>query len=279
MVHPFKSSSVIGLLKFLKRNNNKPSVLLKDKDEEKCAERLGRKSKTTANLLHYEFMLRSYESSFTSLISSLSHNPKRLFDTLNSLLKPKVQTPITNLCAEDIAYYFKEKIDTIRQEIISQPSKFQGSKDITRHSQCTLKLSYFLQTVLKRNIFSLAEQARLLDRDNDNKIFGSYLFNNIKGDDHCFLMGKVVGYVMENVLFDEFIQGYAHMEDAIAFLGTVDRALEGCNSENEEQVVRNVESMKNKMKMLGAEGKNKAIGELDLLFGYLRKCAFFLQRL
>ncbi|XP_056425853.1 uncharacterized protein LOC130367458 [Hyla sarda] len=162
---------------------------------------------------------------------------------------------------------------------IPKSDNVERSSDITKHPQCTLKQSYFLQTGLKRNIFSLAEQARLLDRDTDNKIFGSYLFNNIKENDHCFLMNKVVVYVMENLLFDGFIQDYAHIEDATAFFGTMERDLEGCTSENEEQVIKNVEAMENKIKMLGAEGKTKAIGELDLLFGYLRKCAFYMQRL
>ncbi|CAJ0967484.1 unnamed protein product [Ranitomeya imitator] len=50
-------------------------------------------------------MLKTYNSAlhlakqsyFTTLITSLSNNPKQLFETLNSLLKPKLQAPITNL--------------------------------------------------------------------------------------------------------------------------------------------------------------------------------------
>ncbi|CAJ0939043.1 unnamed protein product [Ranitomeya imitator] len=56
----------------------------------------------------------------STLITSLSNNPKRLFDTFQSILNPREQAPTTDLCADDLANYFKEKIDHIRQEIISQ---------------------------------------------------------------------------------------------------------------------------------------------------------------
>ncbi|CAJ0935637.1 unnamed protein product [Ranitomeya imitator] len=73
-------------------------------------------------------MLKTYNSAlhlskqtyFNTLITSLSNNPKRLFDTFQSLLNPREQAPTTDLRADDLANYFKEKIDHIRQEIISQ---------------------------------------------------------------------------------------------------------------------------------------------------------------
>ncbi|CAJ0919951.1 unnamed protein product [Ranitomeya imitator] len=73
-------------------------------------------------------MLKTYNSAlhlskqtyFNTLITSLSNNPKRLFDTFQSLLNPRAQAPTTDLRADNLANYFKEKIDHIRQEIISQ---------------------------------------------------------------------------------------------------------------------------------------------------------------
>ncbi|CAJ0939150.1 unnamed protein product [Ranitomeya imitator] len=80
------------------------------------------------DFIHYKFMLKTYNSAlhlskqtyFNTLITSLSNNPKLLFDTFHSLLKPRVQAPTTDVRANDLANYFKEKIDHIRQEIISQ---------------------------------------------------------------------------------------------------------------------------------------------------------------
>ncbi|XP_073416510.1 uncharacterized protein [Dendrobates tinctorius] len=94
----------------------------------RCAERLWRKSNLHEDFIHFKFMLRTYNTAlhlskqtyFNTLITSLSNNPKRLFDTFHSLLNPRVQAPTTELRADDLANYFKEKIDQIRQEIISQ---------------------------------------------------------------------------------------------------------------------------------------------------------------
>ncbi|CAJ0942952.1 unnamed protein product [Ranitomeya imitator] len=93
-----------------------------------CAERLWRKSNLPEDFIHYKFMVKTYNSAlhlskqtyFNILITSLSNNPKRLFDTFQSLLNPRVQTPTTDLRADDLANYFKEKIDHVRQEIISK---------------------------------------------------------------------------------------------------------------------------------------------------------------
>ncbi|XP_077106874.1 uncharacterized protein LOC143764792 [Ranitomeya variabilis] len=94
----------------------------------RCAEHLWRKSNLPEDFIHYKFMLKTYNSAlhlskqtyFNTLITSLSNNPKRLFDTFQSLLNPREQAPTTDLRADDLANYFKEKIDHIRQEIISQ---------------------------------------------------------------------------------------------------------------------------------------------------------------
>ncbi|XP_066464695.1 uncharacterized protein [Eleutherodactylus coqui] len=91
----------------------------------RCAERLWRKSKLPADFLHFKFMLKTYNLAlhhakqvyFTSLVSSLSHNPKQLFETFHSLLSPKEQAPVTDLTAGELAAYFKEKIDNIQKEI------------------------------------------------------------------------------------------------------------------------------------------------------------------
>ncbi|XP_063302192.1 interleukin-22 [Pelobates fuscus] len=146
-------------------------------------------------------------------------------------------------------------------------------EEISDQSTCTLRRSYFLQPQLKKNIFSLAEEAQMLDKDTDNKIFGNNLFFNIMDEDYCSLMREVTSCVMENVLLTDVRKTFHHTEDAIIFFGNIMRELAGCKVE-EKQIKSNVEEMKNKIKMLGPEGQIKVIGELDLLFGHLRKCAF-----
>ncbi|KAG9464732.1 hypothetical protein GDO78_019464 [Eleutherodactylus coqui] len=77
----------------------------------RCAKRL------PANFLHFKFMPKTYNLAlhhvkqlyFTSLVSSLCHNPKRLFNTFHFLLSPKEQAPVIDLTAGELAAYFKEK--------------------------------------------------------------------------------------------------------------------------------------------------------------------------
>uniref|UniRef100_A0A8C5MCC7 Endonuclease/exonuclease/phosphatase domain-containing protein n=1 Tax=Leptobrachium leishanense TaxID=445787 RepID=A0A8C5MCC7_9ANUR len=62
----------------------------------RTAERAWRKSRSEADFVHFKFILRSYTSAlhlakqsfFSSLISTLSSNPKRLWSTFNTLLYP-----------------------------------------------------------------------------------------------------------------------------------------------------------------------------------------------
>ncbi|KAE8615522.1 hypothetical protein XENTR_v10008542 [Xenopus tropicalis] len=115
-----------------------------------------------------------------------------------------------------------------------------------------------------------------MDKDTANKIFGSYLFFGVKEKDHCYLMKNVVNSFVENVLH-ESSKKYPHIDNAIAFFVNIEKDLAGCKSEEGDQIQRNVEQMINKIKMMGPDGKNKAIGELDLLFAHLRKCT--LQRM
>ncbi|CAJ0968500.1 unnamed protein product, partial [Ranitomeya imitator] len=92
------------------------------------AERSWRKTRTPEDFIHFKFMIKTYNSAlhiakqtyFTTLNSSLSNNPKKLFDTFHSLLRPKAQAPITEICVDDLASQFIEKIDNIHQEIRSQ---------------------------------------------------------------------------------------------------------------------------------------------------------------
>ncbi|XP_018107196.1 interleukin-22-like [Xenopus laevis] len=160
--------------------------------------------------------------------------------------------------------------------LLCAPTDQQENPPISKQHPCTIRKTYFLQTFMKKNIFTLAEQARIMDKDTDNKLFGSYLFFGIKEKDHCYLMKNVVSSIVENVLHDNS-KKYPHIDNAIVFLLNIQKDLAGCKSEEEDHIRKNVEQMINKMKMMGPNGKNKVVGELDLLFGHLRKCT--LQRM
>uniref|UniRef100_A0A8C5WG18 Reverse transcriptase domain-containing protein n=1 Tax=Leptobrachium leishanense TaxID=445787 RepID=A0A8C5WG18_9ANUR len=96
----------------------------------RTAERAWRKSRSEADFVHFKFILRSYTSAlhlakqsfFSSLISTLSSNPKRLWSTFNTLLYPPAPPPSAAFSAQELADYFLSKTLTIRSNIPTQDS-------------------------------------------------------------------------------------------------------------------------------------------------------------
>uniref|UniRef100_A0A8C5R1E4 Reverse transcriptase domain-containing protein n=1 Tax=Leptobrachium leishanense TaxID=445787 RepID=A0A8C5R1E4_9ANUR len=96
----------------------------------RTAERAWRKSRSEADFVHFKFILRSYTSAlhlakqsfFSSLISTLSSNPKRLWSTFNTLLYPPAPPPTAAFSAQDLADYFLSKTLNIRSNIPTQDS-------------------------------------------------------------------------------------------------------------------------------------------------------------
>ncbi|XP_063808220.1 uncharacterized protein LOC135007766, partial [Pseudophryne corroboree] len=92
-----------------------------------------RKSRSKADFLHFKFILSSFstalslakQSYFKILISTQSSNPRRLFATVNSLLRPPPPPLPSSLSALDFATYFTSKIDSIRQDITSHQTSNQ----------------------------------------------------------------------------------------------------------------------------------------------------------
>uniref|UniRef100_A0A8C5P977 Reverse transcriptase domain-containing protein n=1 Tax=Leptobrachium leishanense TaxID=445787 RepID=A0A8C5P977_9ANUR len=91
----------------------------------RTAERAWRKSRSEADFVHFKFILWSYTSAlhlakqsfFSSLISTLSSNPKWLWSTFNTLLHPPAPPPSAAFSAQDLADYFLSKTLTIRSNI------------------------------------------------------------------------------------------------------------------------------------------------------------------
>uniref|UniRef100_A0A8C5PJR1 Endonuclease/exonuclease/phosphatase domain-containing protein n=1 Tax=Leptobrachium leishanense TaxID=445787 RepID=A0A8C5PJR1_9ANUR len=96
----------------------------------RTAERAWRKSRSEADFVHFKFILRSYTSAlhlaklsfFSSLISTMSSNPKRIWSTFNTLLYPPAPPPSAAFSAQDLADYFLSKTLTIRSNIPTQDS-------------------------------------------------------------------------------------------------------------------------------------------------------------
>nr|XP_016851347.1 PREDICTED: interleukin-22 isoform X1 [Anolis carolinensis] len=148
----------------------------------------------------------------------------------------------------------------------------QKETDVRTNHSCVLRT--VLPSYIKNCTLTIAEQARLSDKDTDNRFIGQHLYANIKEKDHCYVMKRVTDIIMKNVLSElKSAPGqYSNVKEVANFLAERNGELHGCKpSGKNEHIERNLKQMKDKLDKLGENGKNKAVGELDLLFEYLVK--------
>ncbi|NXC71405.1 IL22 protein, partial [Anhinga anhinga] len=139
----------------------------------------------------------------------------------------------------------------------------------TAHHACRLSATKFQQLRIRNHTYTLAKMARVSDHDTDNRLIGQHLYVNIKENNHCYMMKRIVEIVVKDVLTKAKHQ-YPYVEEVAHFLATLTSELNRCKfSGHRGHIEKNLEEMKNKMKQLGENGKTKAIGELDLLFDYI----------
>ncbi|XP_077197047.1 interleukin-22 [Paroedura picta] len=142
-------------------------------------------------------------------------------------------------------------------------------EDALAKNFCRLRKTSFQQFYIRNHTYTLAKMARLSDNDTDNRFVGQHLYINIKEKNHCYVMKRVTEVVLKNIL-SELRNQYPMIEDVANFLGLLHKELSKCKPlGHKEHIENNLEKMKDKMKQLGENGKNKAVGELDLLFDYL----------
>nr|XP_033806972.1 interleukin-22 [Geotrypetes seraphini] len=147
-----------------------------------------------------------------------------------------------------------------------------------RHSSCSLRKGYFHHPYMRKRINELAEKAKSSDKDTVNRLIGSQLFLHVKAKNRCYLMKKVLNFTLEEVFLPEFKSQhpsesksqYLHIRDVTLFLREIQKELEACkHTEQKQEIENNFEKLRNKTGELGESWKNKAVGELDLLFQHL----------
>nr|XP_006121664.1 interleukin-22 [Pelodiscus sinensis] len=135
---------------------------------------------------------------------------------------------------------------------------------------CRLRKINFQQAYIRNRTYTLAKLARLSDQDTDNRLIGQQLYINVQETNRCYVMKKVVKIIVDEVLLPAPKNYYPHIHEVAQFLAALTTELSGCKfSGHREHIERNLEQMRDKIKQLGQSGKNKAIGELDLLFDYM----------
>ncbi|KAF1404306.1 Interleukin-22, partial [Spheniscus magellanicus] len=140
----------------------------------------------------------------------------------------------------------------------------------TAHHACRLRKINFQQPYIRNRTYTLAKMARVSDQDTDNRLIGQQLYVNVKENNHCYMMKRVVETVVKDVLLTEAKDQYPYVAEVAQFLASLNSELSRCKSSGlRDHIEKNLEEMKSKMKQLGENGKTKAIGELDLLFDYI----------
>ncbi|NWX68511.1 IL22 protein, partial [Alca torda] len=138
------------------------------------------------------------------------------------------------------------------------------------HDACRLSKINFQQPYIRNRTYTLAKMVQVSDEDTDNRLIGRQIYVNIKENNRCYVMKRIVEIVVEDVLLTEAKDQYPYVGEVAHFLASLTSELSRCKfSGHREHVEKNLEEMKSKMKQLGENGKNKAIGELDLLFDYI----------
>ncbi|NXN35493.1 IL22 protein, partial [Rhinoptilus africanus] len=140
----------------------------------------------------------------------------------------------------------------------------------TAHHACRLRKINFQQPYIRNRTYTLAKMVQASDEDTDNRLIGQQIYVNVKESNRCYMMKRIVEIVVKDVLLTEAKDQYPYVEEVAHFFASLTSELSRCKfSGHREHIEKNLEEMKSKMKQLGQNGKNKAIGELDLLFDYI----------
>ncbi|NXC47750.1 IL22 protein, partial [Penelope pileata] len=149
------------------------------------------------------------------------------------------------------------------------PSKKAGVVP-NAHQACRLREINFQQPYIRNRTYTLAKMASASDQDTDNRLIGQQIYINIRENNRCYMMKRVAEVIVKDVLLTVAKDQYPYAEEVAQFMASLTSELSRCRfSGNREHIEKNLEEMKRKMKQLGENGKNKAIGELDLLFDYI----------
>nr|XP_019604493.1 PREDICTED: interleukin-22 [Rhinolophus sinicus] len=148
----------------------------------------------------------------------------------------------------------------------------QEGEAVPLRSHCRLDQSVFQQPYITNYTFRLAEEASMEDNNTDVRLISmEKLFRGVKMSQRCYVMKQVLNFTIEEVLLPWSNRFQPYMQEVLSFLMKLNNKLSQCHIENDEQHIhRNVQHLKDTVKKLGENGEIKAIGEVNLLYVYLR---------
>ncbi|KAF6339511.1 interleukin 22 [Rhinolophus ferrumequinum] len=148
----------------------------------------------------------------------------------------------------------------------------QEGAAVPLRSHCRLDKSDFQQPYITNYTFRLAEEASMADNNTDVRLISmEKLFRGVKMSERCYVMKQVLNFTIEEALLPQSDRFQPYMQEVVSFLVKLNSKLSQCHIENGEQRIhRNVQHLKDTVKTLGESGEIKAIGEVNLLFVFLR---------
>ncbi|XP_020008232.1 interleukin-22 [Castor canadensis] len=147
----------------------------------------------------------------------------------------------------------------------------QGGTAVPISSHCKLDESDFQQSYITNRTFMLAREASFADNNTDVRLIGKKLLQGVNMREHCYLMKQVLNFTLEEVLLPQLDRFQPYMQEVVPFLAKLSSKLSPCHTGGDDRhIQKNVQKLKDTVKELGESGEIKAIGELDLLFTYLK---------
>ncbi|XP_032077722.1 interleukin-22 [Thamnophis elegans] len=144
-----------------------------------------------------------------------------------------------------------------------------NQKGTRNYKSCRLSPRHFEKFAFKNMTYTVAKEASANDRDTVNRFVGQNLYINVMMNERCYLMKRVTDTVT-HTLHDWKNQNPFFVE-VIYFLVALVKELRNCNPpEDTTYIERNLKRMTDKLEQLGDNGMNKMVGELDILYDYLR---------
>nr|CAB0000502.1 TPA: interferon 2B1 [Erinaceus europaeus] len=138
-------------------------------------------------------------------------------------------------------------------------------------SHCRLDKSNFQQPYINNRTFMLANEASMADNNTDVRLIGENLYHGVNISERCYLMKQVLNFTLEEVLFPQQDKFQPYMQEVVPFFARLNNMLRQCHSKSDaQQIQRNVQELQDTVRKLGESGEIKVIGELNLLFIYLK---------
>ncbi|XP_060049351.1 interleukin-22 [Erinaceus europaeus] len=114
-------------------------------------------------------------------------------------------------------------------------------------------------------------KASMADNNTDVRLIGENLYHGVNISERCYLMKQVLNFTLEEVLFPQQDKFQPYMQEVVPFFARLNNMLRQCHSKSDaQQIQRNVQELQDTVRKLGESGEIKVIGELNLLFIYLK---------